>query len=353
MKVCSVLSEERDVEALAPLWRDLHRRIGLAPYTDYDWAMVWWKTIGKPEGARLYVAACHDGDRLVGVLPLTVRDSHGVRVLRLLGHEAYYYRNFLIETDDIVRDLWDWILRSGFYDMAMIKNIHEGTPHQDYWQKKGCHLHTSHVYHAALSGQTREQLVKSKSKPFQRKHRTVEKKLAELPSLMVEHFYQDKSYPNQVIEFLVKRKKAWTEERGKRGVFNEANVMSFYQEMTRLGSDKGTLFLNWMREGDNFCGVTLNFIEKTILYGHTLTIDPTYAKYMPGIYLNTEAIIWASENGFKEVNFMEGEEEYKKRFAKESRVIHEYAYARTLRGYLFLQSYKLLCLIRRVRNKAR
>ena len=345
MPVCSVLVEEQDVDALASDWRVLHARLGLAPYTDYDWAMIWWRTIGKPTGARLCVVACHEGDKLVGVLPFSVRTTHGVRILRLIGHEAYYYRNFLVEQDAHAPLMWRAMMAAPVFDVCNIKNIHEGTSHCAFWSEQGKRIHTSRVFHTTLSGQIRAELLAAKSKPFRRKHHAVEKKLTEEKGLCAEN-NRAQAYTHPVLEFLVNRKKEWTIERRKRGVFNEGNVMSFYEEMTDFAAEQGKLFVNWMREDSRFFGVTLNFTEKGIMYGHTLTIDPSYARYMPGIFLNTEALIWASENGMKEMNFMEGEEEYKTRFAKETRTIHEYAYARNLKGVIFLQLYRLLCFYR-------
>ena len=140
----------------------------------------------------------------------------------------------------------------------------------------------------------------------------------------------------------MRRKKEWTIERGKRGVFNEATTLDFYHAITALGARQGSLVLNWLRDQGKPFAVTLNFIEKNVVYGHTLTMDLHYGKYMPGIFLNMEALIWASEKGLQESNFMEGEEEYKTRFAKKYRVIHEFGYARTLKGYAFLLLYRAL-----------
>lgn len=349
MPVCTVLSSEKEVESLADAWRDLHARIGLAPFTDYDWAMAWWQTIGRPAGAEIIVVACHDDDRLVGVLPFTIRTTRGVRILRLLGHEVYYYRNFLIEDPSFSPQMWQMALALQNYDFANIKNVHEGTADFDFMKTQAVELHKSNVYYALHQGESRAKMLANKSSAFQRKHRGVVKKLETIPSLSM-GCERPSTYDPALIDFLVRRKKEWTIERGKRGVFNEQNTMDFYHAMTALGARQGKLVLCWMRDGDKPFAVTLNFVEKGVVYGHTLTIDLHYAKYMPGIFLNMETLIWASESGLAETNFMEGEEEYKTRFAKNARVISEYAYARTLKGHLFLWAYRLLRGVRAIKS---
>ncbi|MGE4351886.1 MAG: hypothetical protein AB7E52_06830, partial [Bdellovibrionales bacterium] len=155
MSVCSLLTSEDDVTLLASAWRDLQQRIGLAPFTDYDWAKVWWDTIGKSAGAELYVVACHEGDRLVGVIPFTVRITRGVRILRLLGHEAYYYRNFLIEDPAYVVPMWETVLESPIYDFANIKNVHAGTVEDAFFAARAFRMDQSRVFYCEHNGEKR------------------------------------------------------------------------------------------------------------------------------------------------------------------------------------------------------
>lgn len=349
MPVCTVLTSQYEVESLANAWRDLHRRIGLAPFTDYDWAMVWWQTIGEPAGAELLVVACHDGDRLVGVLPFTIRIKNGVRVLRLLGHEVYYYRNFLIEDPACVPMMWQTALQQKSYDFANIKNIHEGTPDHDFMTGRATILDKSRVFYCLHEGLCSTALLAQRSKDFRRKYRNVQKKIESAETLGV-GLCNDGSYAPALIDYLVRQKKAWTIERGKRGIFNEQNTLAFYRGIARLGAAKGILLLNWIHDGPRYFGVTLSFVEKDVVYGHTLAIDMAYSRFMPGIFLNMEAMIWACDHGFNETNFMEGEEEYKQRFAKQFRVICEYATARTLKGQAYLALYRLLRLYRRLKT---
>lgn len=77
-------------------------------------------------------------------------------------------------------------------------------------------------------------------------------------------------------------------------------------------------------------------VSDDTLYQLALALDPALLPRMPGLFLTAEALSWAAEEGFRESNFMEGDEPYKERFATGARLIGEYAYARSLKGKLFL-----------------
>ncbi|MGE4351535.1 MAG: GNAT family N-acetyltransferase, partial [Bdellovibrionales bacterium] len=204
------------------------------------------------------------------------------------------------------------------------------------------------VFYCEHNGEKREDLLAARSRAFKRKYRNVLRKFDANDGITI-GADAGPTYDPKLIDFLVQRKKQWTIERGKRGVFDEKETLAFYQAMARLAADRGCLLLNWMRDQGQPFAVTLNFSHKKVVYGHTLAIDLDHAKYMPGIFLNMEALIWASENGFEETNYMEGEEEYKARFAKHARLIHEYALARSLKGKAFLLAYRALRFYRAIK----
>lgn len=340
MVSCRILTSEQDIEVLAPAWREIHERLGLSPFTDYDWAMAWWRLIGQPSGASLFVVACFEEGKLVGVIPFSIRKKGFVRILRLLGHEVYYYRNFLVERPDLMPIAWQTVFSAKGYDWANIKNIHEGTAEDSFIGQMAERIHASLVYHCEGLGLPREIFLQRFSANFNRKFRAVERKISANDELSVRLSQAYGSEEKRVIDFLTSRKKRWAEEKGKRGIFNEESPDLLYHELAHLASQAGTLLLCWMEKGSQIVGASLCFSQKGILYGHTLAFDPVASSYMPGLYLNREALLWASDNGFIEKNFMEGEEEYKGRFTKTGRRIHEYAFARTLVGRVFLYLYR-------------
>lgn len=84
------------IDALAPAWSDLLRRVpGASAFATPGWARAWWRTYGRHHEAVLLEVRA--GGRMVGLLPLQV--SHirgtGVRVLELLGGSPPDWRIWL------------------------------------------------------------------------------------------------------------------------------------------------------------------------------------------------------------------------------------------------------------------
>ncbi len=341
-----IYTEETDISALAGSWRALQATTGLAPFTDYDWAMAWWRIIGKPAGAKLLVACLYEEDRLVGLIPFSIRKKLGVRVLRLLGHEAYYYRNFLIEAPPYAPLLWDAVLACDAYDVADIKNLHVGTAEEAHLSQHARRIDRANVYYFDQLGNHKSFRDDVLPKRVRRKIRSVEALVDKDPSLCFhacEHACPEgKDCLCDVLNFLIRRKTMWVRERGKRGLFDEENVHAFYHEIGHLAAQKNQLFLAWITKDEKIVAATFYVGEKSILYGHTSAFDPQVKALSPGIYLNALAMEWAATHGYTEKNFMEGEEEYKTRFTKTGRMIHSYMWARTRRGQVFLWLYLIL-----------
>jgi len=352
MVVCKILTSAEDIELLASGWSDLHKRLGLSPFTDYDFALAWWVMIGKPAGAKLMVAVCYEGDRLVGVLPFSIRKTGPVRILRLLGNEIYYYRNFLVESAAYVEPLWELVLKQTTFDFADIKNIHKNTPEESFFGSQAKLMGESTVFHVPLSGQPQKELLARFSRSFRRKINTTSRAIAEDSRIVVGKSFGI-AISEDLIDFLVSRKKAWTIEKGKKGVFDEADPRAIYEAMVQIGATKKNMLMHWMRCDGKPVGAILSFLHRGVLYAHTLAFDPSVGYLAPGIYLNTDSLIWASENGCEEMNFMEGEEPYKQRYTKEGRIICEYAFARTPLGWCFGSAYSILRWIRKMKSALR
>lgn len=350
MAVCKILTSEEEVAGIADAWRGLQKDIGLAPFTGYEWGMAWWHSIGKPSGAKMLVVACYEKDELVGLIPFSIRIKYGVRVLRLLGHEVYYYRNFLVKEPSLMPFIWQTVFEDKSFDFADIKNIHEDTEEKSFFDARMVKIHTSNVYYNDSLGSQRDEFMKLYSKSFRRKIRRTQKYIDDNTNLEID-YCRGEPVPEDVVDFLVRRKKEWTEERGKRGLFDESDPLTFYREIIQIAAQAGKILLYWMRLDGVVVGTVFSVIEKGTLYGHTMAFDPIASRYAPGIFMSMESLLWASENGLQENNFMEGEEEYKTRFTKISRLIHEYTYARTFAGKLYCWLYTALSFARKLKER--
>lgn len=341
MAVCKIITAEEDVYALAPAWRALHEKIGPICFTDYDWAITWWETVGKPEGQKLVVVTCHEDDRLVGVLPFSIQYKKGIKILRVLAHDTFYFIKFLAEADEYKDLMWKAIFEAkNLYDFAYIKHIHEGTVEEGCFKKQGAVCaQEHHSFYRALNGLTRQEYLASQTHHFRYRYEKSRKALFALKGLEF-HLIHEGPIPEAVMAFLINRKKEWAVANNKRGIFDAENVAEYYHRIANLGAAKKSLYLNWLTLDGEVVAVALNFTEKRLFCGHTFAYHPKIAKYRPGICLCMEMIYWSSEHGMDEINFMEGNETYKQRILRTSRIVKDYMYAVTLRGRLYMLLYQ-------------
>jgi CelD/BcsL family acetyltransferase involved in cellulose biosynthesis len=77
------VSYTRSIESVeAAQWRRLAERAGHV-FATREWLLTWWHHYGR---ARPLVGLAHDGGDLVAVVPLYEWWTHGLRVLRFIGH---------------------------------------------------------------------------------------------------------------------------------------------------------------------------------------------------------------------------------------------------------------------------
>jgi len=242
MAICKILTSEDKIAQIADEWRRIQKEIGLAPFTEYDFAMAWWSSIGKPSGAKIMVVAVYEKEELVGVIPFSIRKKYGVRILRLIGHEVFYYRNFLVKEPSLMPFIWQTIFEQKLFDFADIKNIHKGTEEDKFLDGRIIKVHSSEVFYCEDLDYPIDEFMMRYSKSFRRKIRKTQNYIDKNDDLEID-YCRGEPVPQDVVEFLVNRKTQWTKERGKRGVFNENDPMGFYRKIIKISAETGKILL--------------------------------------------------------------------------------------------------------------
>ena len=345
---CRILSEESEIEAVAPAWRELHQRIGISPYTGCDEVLLWWQRIGKPSGATLNIVVCFDKDALVGVLPCVVCRRWGTRVLFLLGHDVYYYRAFLVSDVCYVPSLWQTLLIDAEYDIACLKDIHEGTAEAAFLSSVAMPFQESVASLYAHQGETRETLFARYPKSLRRRLRRIEDKIKE--GEIEIGFSAFETPPEEVVDFLIQHKTRWAREHDKKGVFAEEQGCAYFKALVlEMGKQKRALMF-WIKWKGQLAAATFSIIQKKVVYAHLAAHDPAAAQLGLGMVITAHEIAWAAENGYQETNFMEGDEPYKDVLSNGKRIISDFLIPLTLKGRMYRFLYRLLVLYRTMRR---
>ncbi len=333
---CQIITGENDILRLAPQWRLLQSQIGKSPFTSFEAAWTWWLNWGKPIGLTINLCAGFRDGVLVGVLPFCLEKNKGIRVLRLLANDVFYYYPFLIATPDDVAPMWETALRTIDYDVASIKNIHSKTPEEAYFLSQTRPIRTSPAYYCKHTKETQEQSLSLLSRSTRKK---MNQNLQEFSQERGGFFCtaSSKDVPDHVLSFLLAQKKRWAETHHQKGPLDEGCMPTFLKELNAAMPCRWF----WLEKDKHLAAALWAIEEKDHLYAYVITYDPLFGKISPGKTLLFQTLLWAAAHGYTETNFMDGHDSYKSSLTKTARDSSEYIIARTFYGTLYATTYKL------------
>src|SRR6266404_3035911 len=74
MLTTRIVEDVATAEALSDRWRELLSRASHAePVSTPTWTLAWWRQFGSLDGREMMLVVFEDGDRLVGLAPLSKR----------------------------------------------------------------------------------------------------------------------------------------------------------------------------------------------------------------------------------------------------------------------------------------
>lgn len=303
------VSVSDDFEALRPEWDRLAMR-GDNLFGTWEWTSTWWRHFGAGRQLMLVEARRASGE-LVAIVPLFASSEGRLRTIRFVGHglsdqlapicapgdELAAARAVRTALDQLVGswDVFTGDVLPGRHSWAALLGGtlvgREASPVLD------------------VAGLTWDSFVAGRSKNFRRWIRRAEDPLRELPDVrlrmakgatLAEDF--------QTLERL--HHALW----GHRSVtFSEAN-RGFLSEFVRMAMERGWLRL-WLLEVDGQAvAADCLFCVGDVAYVYTGGRDPAWSSWSVGSALRVAFMRSAMEEGVREIRWLRGDEEYKRRF---------------------------------------
>lgn len=309
--------------ALDSLEADWNRLSLTADHPDafmtYGWFRAWAKQLTRKDRAgriQPHVLVLRAGLEIVGVAPLARRLASrliGLRKLEFVTNHSDY--NDLIvgfdqagQTEAAIDYLartsrqWDVIdlreLRDIEGKIASIESAltRSGLSYQRFLEKDGCpYLPIDGDAESRLSGHVRRTLRRRKER-------------AEAEGLRIRIIENPQREPDLL-------KKLLTLENLKHGHTAYAPFMSAYPEVFQslfntLGP-LGWLYIALLEVGDRPIAFQLGFLCGDKIWDYTKAYDRSYSRFAPGTILLPELLNFGIERGFREYDFLRGEEQYK------------------------------------------
>ncbi len=330
----------RDLDRLladSESWNRLTRGV---PFRNTAWLGPWWRNLGR-HGQGFAVIARDDLGAIRGILPLYVSDfASGFRTLSMLGDGdacsdyvsvlaveadavavAAEIGNYLIATASNPQTGWDVIDIDGVVEgdkpmSALAQTLKQG----------GATIHAQSRMSTWSRGSSLswEDHLKTHGKSQRRKIRALCKSLAGNNSL-VQHSADSEAEVHQLLDALIALHQHRWNEVGENGSYSDPNFCKFVRESAIEFFQRGQLYLTALERDGHVIGTELNVIgDNRVLYSYSSGFDLDHLDVEPGRVLGVDTLQHLYRADLAGIDYMRGDEEYKKRFATESRRVFRF-----------------------------
>ncbi len=327
-----ILTTEAMLAELRHDWRDLCRRAARTVFEDPEWFECWWQFLGKPGKPHLHVAVGMEGGRLVAVAPLIVAQRRGVRILQWAGTETFDYCDSTLEHERYGPPLWQAIARSSGFDIARLDDVRPDAACRPALNDLARPVRERQARHIRIEDPSGEAwfgtaLSSSARSLFRRRIRQYEGS-----GVLAFEVTRGPRMPSDVLEALVRHKRAWHAQRGQIGIVDRPGAVEFVRRLAAAAAERGVLHLSALRCGDQIVATHFGFLRQGILLQWFPAYAPSWKRLSPGTVLLFKLISWCADNGVREFDFMRGDEDYKDKIANGTRTLTTFSFTKTARG---------------------
>lgn len=312
---CHSLDSLRQLEELSQEWSQLWSRCPEAtPFQSPDWLVPYWAHLGE---GHLWVLAFRQGDRLVGLAPLSIftQPETGERHLFLLGTGTTDYLDVLFEPGFAVECaalLYD-VLESNWeqWDMCDFQQLRTGSVLlvQDTLPRWTGQIHVQEVCPVLALPKTISELPARVPTRMLEKLRYYRRRLQKLGPVSVQLAEPD-TLDELFRRFLELHGARWA-IRAAEGVLADRRVRDFHSDCARRMLASGMLRLYALQVQRETIASLYAFAHHGHTYFYLSGFDPAFSAYSPGTLLIGHAIEDAIREGAEVFDFLRGREAYK------------------------------------------
>lgn len=330
-----------DLAEAEPVWRALEEPGHLStPYQRFDLLASWQRSVGEREGARPFVVIARDAEqRPLVLLPLTLRQGHGVRTACFMGGKHTTFNmglwNAEFAAQTVAADLEALFapLRDEVDVLALTQQPKRWNDQQNPFALlprqgaiNGCPLLVMEP-----GGPPASRISNS----FRRRLKSKEKKLQALAGYRY-HLATTDADVIRLLDWFFRIKPARMAEQKLPNVFAEPGVEQFIRGACLSPRGEGRIIdIHALECGDEviaiFAGVADG--QRFSMMFNTYTMSE-HARYSPGLILMRYIIDRYAERGYRSLDLGIGSDDYKRMFCKDDEDIFDSFVPLTSRGKL-------------------
>ena len=312
----------------ATAWDELAAGV---PFRSWAWLSTWWRNYSAI--GQLYVLGVFDRGHLIGIAPWYERMTlqHG-RVLRCLGdgEVCSEYATILCEpgVEELVAStLADWLTRAGRRDQWDLIQMTSTDPEDlvslvlaEQMAERGCHLHSragQGCWRVALPS-TWDDYLQRLSKNRRKKIRRMQRQFVD-SGMAVWHTARSPGQLERARQILVDLHQKRRNTLGQPGCFASQRCRAFHEEVLPQLLKESRLGLHWVEMNGRPVAAEYHLLGNETVYCYQGGIEPEDASVSPGQIATLFSFKLAIENGYRVLDFLRGNEPYKRQWRAEFR----------------------------------
>ena len=351
-----IIQNINELESIESEWNDLFEESsGSNVFQSFDWNYIWLKHFLRKNDNIFIIAVYNDKEngKLEAIAPFFIRRFFlFLKSLMFISYDYSDYLDIIIrkncDKEKIYAEIFNTVLLKNKFnkiaDIIYLKQVSKKTLSliSEYLQKiKKISLNfkeSGSCYYFNLPDNIEDYMKRFNSKQRYNILKRVEK--AEDDNIKYSACSSVNTYKSLFEKYLniffELHQKRW-QGKGKRGVFYNDDIKSFFKELFISLFNKNRITLSTLKINDGniiASAVCFDYADKKQIY--LPGFDTAYSGYHPGIVLIYNDIKESINKKYKELDFLKGGEEYKQRFGAIKRENYKlYLYKNKIYFYIY------------------
>ncbi|HXJ89049.1 MAG TPA: GNAT family N-acetyltransferase [Candidatus Binatia bacterium] len=332
-----VIRKEAELWSLASEWKNLFRSTECNDvFLSFEWLSQWWAHFGRKFRLFLVMVRATNG-HLVALAPLYIATSWRPLPLRRLG---------LIGDRLVGSDHLGFLVEKAFASQALQSIQHFIVDHRREWDfieftssssDSDAFMQFEKMMEAAqmtihrtvssscpyfhLPGATEEYW--SSLRPRLRKNLRYQTRSLEREGQLNFVTIEDVSRVETAMDDLLRLHQLRSERRGRHSTFLDPKVTPFHRDAVQALVAEGEARIFFLELSGKRIAALYGFSTGRKFSYYQSGADPAYSRFGVGTLLISSVIEWAIRNGYREFDFLRGDEPYKQLWATQATQLHD------------------------------
>ncbi len=299
------------LRSLQPEWLSLAGRFpDLTPFQLPQWLLTWWRHLG---GGSLRMLTFRHRGELVGVIPAFLHEWKGRRQLTLMGSGISDYLEPLVDRSlrcEIIRSLQLHLTEAADWDVCDWQDLSENTPLKGLDTGAGLDIRVQEDPPCSVIqlGSSFQEYMQSRPKDLKRNLRRYRAKAEPLGTWQFDVL--DQADPES-LDALIELHGARWKQSGQAGMIAANGSAEFIRDICATLNTENRVWLFRLQLNCRSVAVILTFRNSRTVFGYLSAFDPEYEAFGPGRELLWQALQYTHSRGYRQWDFLRGDEPYK------------------------------------------